>query len=60
MNMIHEQYDQEITLELYSKILNYHPVYLSRIFKREIGISFSDYLTDYRMKIAKVMLETTI
>lgn len=59
VNMIHEQYDQEITLELYSKILNYHPVYLSRIFKREIGVSFSDYLTDYRMKRAKVMLETT-
>ncbi|UQZ36149.1 AraC family transcriptional regulator [Paenibacillus sp. PK3_47] len=59
VNMIHEQYDQEITLEMYSKILNYHPVYLSRIFKREIGVSFSDYLTDYRMKMAKEMLEKT-
>ncbi|ASA22409.1 AraC family transcriptional regulator [Paenibacillus donghaensis] len=59
VNMIQEQYDQEITLESFSKILNYHPFYLSRIFKREIGIPFSDYLTDYRMKMAKVMLETT-
>lgn len=59
VNLIHEQYDQDITLEMYSKLLSYHPVYLSRIFKREIGISFSDYLTDYRMKMAKEMLETT-
>ncbi|NQX44424.1 AraC family transcriptional regulator [Paenibacillus tritici] len=59
VNLIHEQYDQDITLEMYSKLLSYHPVYLSRIFKREIGVSFSDFLTDYRMKMAKEMLETT-
>jgi two-component system, response regulator YesN len=59
VKMIQEHYDQEITLEYCSQLLNYHPVYLSRIFKREIGIPFSDYLSDYRMKMAKVMLETT-
>jgi two-component system, response regulator YesN len=59
VRMIQEQYDREITLESCSQILNYHPVYLSRIFKREIGTPFSDYLAEYRMKMAKVMLETT-
>lgn len=59
LKLIQEQYDQDITLEACSQILNYHPVYLSRIFKREIGIPFSEYLMDYRMKMAKVMLETT-
>ena len=57
--MIQEHYDRDITLESCSQILNYHPVYLSRIFKQEIGIPFSEYLTDYRMKMAKTMLETT-
>ncbi|WP_438444168.1 helix-turn-helix domain-containing protein [Gorillibacterium sp. sgz5001074] len=59
VRMIQDQYDRELTLESCSQLLNYHPVYLSRIFKREIGIPFSDYLSDYRMKMARVMLETT-
>lgn len=59
VRMIQEQYDQEMTLESCAEALNYHPVYLSRIFKKEIGETFSDYLSDYRMKMAKVMLETT-
>lgn len=59
VRMIQEQFDQEITLESCSEVLSYHPVYLSRIFKKEIGTTFSDYLSEYRMKMAKVMLETT-
>ncbi|WNQ13238.1 helix-turn-helix domain-containing protein [Paenibacillus aurantius] len=59
IKLIQDRYDQEITLESCSKLLNYHPVYISRIFKREIGIPFSDYLSDYRMKMAKVMVEST-
>lgn len=59
VRMIQEKYDQEISLEFCAQELNYHPVYLSRIFKREIGMTFSEYLSEYRMRMAKVMLETT-
>ncbi|XEC94335.1 helix-turn-helix domain-containing protein [Paenibacillus tarimensis] len=59
VRMIQERYDREITLEACAEELNYHPIYLSRVFKKEIGSTFSDYLSDYRMKMAKVMLETT-
>lgn len=59
VRLIQEQYDREISLESCAQALNYHPVYLSRVFKREIGMTFSDYLSDYRMKMAKMMLETT-
>ena len=59
VRMIQEKYDQEISLESYAQELNYHPVYLSRVFKREIGMTFSEYLSEYRMRMAKVMLETT-
>ncbi|WP_396135534.1 helix-turn-helix domain-containing protein [Bacillus sp. 3255] len=59
VRMIQDQYDQDLTLESCAAALNFHPVYLSRVFKREMGIPFSDYLSDYRMNMAKVMLETT-
>ena len=59
VRMIQEKYDQEMTLESCAQELSYHPVYLSRIFKREIGMTFSEYLSEYRMRMAKVMLETT-
>jgi len=59
VRMIQERYDQEITLESCAEALNYHPIYLSRVFKKEIGTTFSEYLSDYRLKKAKVMLETT-
>lgn len=59
VKIIQEKYDQEISLETCAQMLNYHPVYLSRIFKREIGVPFSEYLMDYRIKMAKIMLETT-
>ncbi|WP_028549424.1 helix-turn-helix domain-containing protein [Paenibacillus sp. UNC451MF] len=59
VKMIHDLYDGEISLESCAAKLNFHPVYLSRVFKKEMGISFSDYLSEYRMNMAKVMLETT-
>ncbi|MBE1444463.1 helix-turn-helix domain-containing protein [Paenibacillus sp. OAS669] len=59
VKMIHDLYDAEISLESCAETLNFHPVYLSRVFKKEMGVSFSDYLSDYRMSMAKVMLETT-
>lgn len=57
--MIHDGFLSDISLELCAKVLNYHPVYLSRVFKKHMGVAFSDYLHDYRMNWAKQMLETT-
>lgn len=59
VQMIHEQYDQDISLESCAAALKFHPVYLSRVFKKEIGVTFIEYLTEYRMNMAKVMLENT-
>ncbi|MBD0379515.1 AraC family transcriptional regulator [Paenibacillus sedimenti] len=59
VRMIHDQYDQDLTLESCATALNFHPVYLSRVFKKEMGVPFSDYLSEYRMNMAKEMLETT-
>ncbi|OXM87124.1 helix-turn-helix domain-containing protein [Paenibacillus rigui] len=59
VRIIREQYDCDISLESCAAILNFHPVYLSRVFKKEMGVTFSEYLSEYRMHMGKVMLETT-
>ncbi|MFB5760533.1 helix-turn-helix transcriptional regulator [Paenibacillus medicaginis] len=57
VQMIHDAYDQDITLEACSEKLKFHPVYLSRVFKKEIGVTFSEYLTEYRINMAKLWLK---
>ncbi|MCM3781705.1 helix-turn-helix domain-containing protein [Neobacillus mesonae] len=59
LDMIHSRYDQDITLDSCAAELNYHPFYLSRVFKKDVGMPFSDYLTTYRMNKAKLLLEST-
>lgn len=59
LKIIHEKYEEDISLETCASILNYHPVYLSRVFKKEVGVNFIDYLVEYRMNMAKKWLETT-
>jgi two-component system response regulator YesN len=46
-------------LEECASRLNYHPVYVSRILKKETGLSFSEYLSRFRMSMAKKWLTDT-
>lgn len=39
--------------------LSYHPNYLSKVIKRELGITFTDMATEEKLKQAKYMLLTT-
>lgn len=57
LNYISGHYGEEITLKGIAEKLYYTPNYLGNIFKQEIGKSFSDYLTEYRMRRAAEMLE---
>lgn len=59
IEMIEEDYMEDITLEVIGTKLHYNPNYLSNIFKKETGITFSDYLTSYRFEIAKKWLRET-
>ncbi|CAH1200232.1 HTH-type transcriptional regulator YesS [Paenibacillus allorhizoplanae] len=59
LTMIHEGFEQDITLESCAAQLKYHPVYVSRVFKKEIGVTFIDYLTNYRVNMAKKWLKET-
>lgn len=59
VKLIEEKYNRDITLEGCAAELNFHPVYLGRVFKKETGMSFSDYLIEFRIKLAKEWLKNT-
>jgi two-component system, response regulator YesN len=52
-------YNQEISLRKLSGAVGVSPYYLSHLFKKEMGISFLEYLTSVRMSIAKNLLKQT-
>lgn len=59
--IVRSEYDQELTLEQIADRLHYNPNYLSNIFKKEYGITFSDYLMNYRLDMAqKWLVETSM
>ncbi|MEI7026519.1 helix-turn-helix domain-containing protein [Paenibacillus sp. y28] len=59
VRLIHQHYERDFTLEECAQTMSFHPVYLSRVFKKETGVSFSNYLMECRMNKAKQLLETT-
>ncbi|MDF2671326.1 MAG: xylS, partial [Paenibacillus sp.] len=55
-DIIMQEIDQELTLHAVADRLHLNSSYLSRRFKKEIGISFSDYVLDKKMELAKELL----
>jgi two-component system response regulator YesN len=51
--------DSELTLELMADALGASPVYVSRLLKQELGMTFVAYLTQLRMKKAVQLLSGT-
>ena len=54
---IHANYMHLIKLEDIATYVNLSPVYFSYVFKRLVGSGFVDYLTDYRIKQAGILLK---
>ena len=48
--------DQPLSLKRLSKTLGVHPSYLSRTFKKELGMTLTDYINTLRIEEAKYML----
>ncbi|MDE1548642.1 helix-turn-helix domain-containing protein [Jeotgalibaca caeni] len=59
IQIIEADFMEDINLETIGSELHYNPNYLSNIFKKETGVTFSDYLTSYRFTIAKEWLRDT-
>nr|CAB60195.1 hypothetical AraC/XylS-like protein [Clostridium beijerinckii NCIMB 8052] len=56
INYIKEYYSDKISLEEIASGMNITPEYLSRLFTKELGKSFSDYLKEFRIHKAKELL----
>ena len=59
MSIIKTRYMEELSLKQIAEDLLYTPNYLSSVFKREVGQGFYEYLTDFRIKKAAYILQTT-
>lgn len=55
--VIQNRYSEKLSLSLVANEIHTNPSYLSRKFSEEVGVSFSDYLIDYRVEIAKSLLK---
>lgn len=56
---VQENYSKQVTLEDAAESIGLSPAYLSTMFKKEMGINFSDFLISRRMEAAKELLKTT-
>lgn len=56
---VNQNYNLDVSLEGLSKILCLEPTYVSKLFKKETGQNFIDYLISVRMEKAKELLEST-
>ncbi len=52
-------YNQDISLKKTSEAVGISPCYLSHLFRKEMGISFMEYLTSVRISVAKSLLKQT-
>jgi len=59
IELIHNNYDSDLTLEQCAALLNYSTHYIRRMFRKETGMNFSDYLAGYRHAKAKSWLTET-
>lgn len=57
ISYIHENYNKEITLRGIAEVMDVSEIYASQYFKKETGVSYMDYLTDYRISIAKKLIK---
>jgi AraC-like DNA-binding protein len=56
---LHHNYDRDIQVKDISQMVNLHPGYLHRVFKKQTGLTVMEYLTTLRMEKAKMLLADT-
>lgn len=56
IDYIEAHISDELSIRHVSEIAGYHPAYFSNLFKRELGMSYSDFLAGLRIQRAKEML----
>ncbi|MHC0038437.1 response regulator transcription factor [Pseudoneobacillus sp. C159] len=56
LQIIKQEYSEKLTLNYLASKIHINAAYLSRKFHEEVGMGFSEYLNDYRLKEAQKML----
>ncbi|WP_436374023.1 response regulator transcription factor [Cytobacillus sp. BC1816] len=59
LHYVHDHIGQEVTLKHIADHMFLHPQYIGQLFKSELNQTFTDYLTDERLKRAKNLLKNT-
>lgn len=54
---MHQKYDTDISMESVSEIADLSYSYFSRVFKKEVGVNFNDYLNQIRIEKSKKLLD---
>ncbi|GIP46821.1 AraC family transcriptional regulator [Paenibacillus sp. J53TS2] len=57
LRLLNEEMDQELTLHTVADRMYINSSYLSRLFKQEMGVAFSDYVLERKMERAKSLLQ---
>ncbi|MGX6970868.1 helix-turn-helix domain-containing protein [Vagococcus bubulae] len=57
IDYIHSNYHTQLTLEKLADYLHLNKYYVSGLFKKETGMTFNHYLTEYRIEQAKILLK---
>lgn len=61
LDYISEHYESSLNIYLVSEFINISSNYFSYLFKKETGVNFSDYVTEYRIRQSKrLLIETTL
>lgn len=56
---IQKNFREKLTLEMVSAHVFMNPQYFSRVFKKEVGLSYTDYVNNLRIQYACKLLETS-
>lgn len=56
LQVIHQNYTEDLTIGVIAESLHLNAMYLGQIFKKETGLSFSQYLNQFRVKKAQNLL----
>lgn len=59
LQIVHSEYMKALSLSNIADTLTISNAYLSRLFKAEVGVNFKEYLTTYRLQMAKELLHST-
>ncbi len=59
VQIIHNEFETDLSIELCAERLHYNPSYLSTVFRKSMNVPFSTYLAQHRLQVAKKWLVET-